>query len=589
MANRAVLLLGVLSVVGSWSCSSETGEEPWQPGTPLTLQVGSTFPAGTVLRDAYTGQTATVAAGGSVTVGPGAGGVVLLERDGAQPTPFTWANATVYFAVTDRFENGDPGNDGSYGRRKDGASEVGTWHGGDWKGLAARLDHLAALGVDAVWISPIVEQVHGWVGGGSGDFPHYAYAGYWALDFTRLDANFGTQAELQDLVDQAHQRGIRVLVDVVMNHPGYATGDDLVAYLPEVIDAAAFASFQPSGSRGWHAWNDLVNYQHVAWSQWWWGVDWVRASGIRDYGPGGADDLTRQLSFLPDFRTEATGVPGPPPLFQRKTDTGVVDGSGFTVRDYLVTWHAGWVASLGVDGFRCDTAKNVELASWQALKDAGVAALRDWKARNPGKKPDDADFWTVGEVFGHGVAKDAYYTEGGFDALLNFSFQPALLSLLQTRPSLAAGATELDAIYASYARAVADPAVGVVSYLSSHDTSLFFDSVGQDVAKQKQAATALLLAPGAVQVFYGDESGRRPGPALSDPLQGTRSDMNWTSIDAGLLAHWQRLGAFRRSHAAVGAGAHERLASPPGTYAFARRLGAGGAGDAVVVAVTPLP
>jgi alpha-amylase len=192
-------------------------------------------------------------------------------------------------------------------------------------------------------------------------------------------------------------------------------------------------------------------------------------------------------------------------------------------------------------------------------------------------------------VFGHGVAKDAYYTEGGFDALLNFSFQPALLSLLQTRPSLAAGATELDAIYASYATAVSDPAVGVVSYVSSHDTGLFFDSVGQDVAKQKQAATALLLAPGAVQVFYGDESGRRPGPSLSDPLQGTRSDMNWTSIDADLLAHWQRLGAFRRSHAAVGAGTHERLASPSGTNAFARRLGAGGAGDAVVVAVTPLP
>jgi alpha-amylase len=63
--------------------------------------------------------------------------------------------------------------------------------------------------------------------------------------------------------------------------------------------------------------------------------------------------------------------------------------------------------------------------------------------------------------------------------------------------------------------------------------------------------------------------------------------MNWDAFDAALLAHWQKLGTFRKRHAAVGAGTHERLASPARTYAFARRLAGGGVDDAVVVVLTP--
>src|SRR5262245_11920501 len=204
-------------------------------GPSITLSVSGTFMTGTKVRDAYGGGTATVAADGTVTVSPGATGVVLLERDGATPSAFNWANVTVYHAIVDRYFNGDPANDGSYGRKKDGQMEIGTWHGGDWKGLTAKLDYIAGLGVSAIWISPIVENVHGWAAGGSGDFKHYGYHGYWALDFTKLDANLGSLDDLKALVDAAHQRGLRVLCDVVLNHPGYATGEDLKSYLPEVF------------------------------------------------------------------------------------------------------------------------------------------------------------------------------------------------------------------------------------------------------------------------------------------------------------------------------------------------------------------
>ena len=176
---------------------------------------------------------------GNITLQPAAssGGLLLLERaETDKPAPFSWQNATVYFVLTDRFVNGDPGNDNSYGRHKDGMQEIGTFHGGDLKGLASRLDYLQQLGVNALWISSPLEQIHGWVGGGTkGDFPHYAYHGYYTQDWTKLDANMGTEDDLRHLVDEAHRRGIRILFDIVMNHAGYATLADMQEYQLSLI------------------------------------------------------------------------------------------------------------------------------------------------------------------------------------------------------------------------------------------------------------------------------------------------------------------------------------------------------------------
>ena len=198
-------------------------------GSAITTDVSATFEDGTELVDFYSGQQAVVA-DGKVTMTPdkNSGGILLLEPVAAKPSEFDWNNASVYFLITDRFYNGDPSNDNSYGRNKDGKDEVGTWHGGDFKGLTEKLDYIQDLGMTAIWINPIVEQVHGFIGGGSeGKFPFYGYHGYWALDFTKIDKNFGDEESLRILVDEAHQRGIRVIVDVVMNHVGYATLADL--------------------------------------------------------------------------------------------------------------------------------------------------------------------------------------------------------------------------------------------------------------------------------------------------------------------------------------------------------------------------
>lgn len=232
--------------------------------------------------------------------------------------------------------------------------------------------------------------------------------------------------------------------------------------------------------------------------------------------------------------------------------------SAYSPRDYLTHWLSQWVREYGIDGFRIDTAKHVEPAAWQQLKQQASAALAEWKRANPQQALDDAPFWMTGEAWGHGVMRSAYYRHG-FDAMINFDYQE---QAAQAQGCLA----DIDPLWQQMAAQLQD--FNVLSYLSSHDTRLFrSDGSG--------AAALLLLAPGAVQIFYGDESGRPPGPTGSDPLQGTRSDMNWQDIRgpaAAQVAHWQRLGQFRARHPAIGKGEQTTVAMPQG-YGFIRNDG----------------
>jgi alpha-amylase len=481
-----------------------------------------------------------------------------------QTTPSVYGfaeNPIVYFVITDRFYNGNPANDHSYGRQNDGKQEIATFHGGDLAGLTVKLKsgYFKLLGVNALWITAPYEQIHGWVQGGNAEFKHYAYHGYYALDYTKLDQNMGTPEELREFVDTAHAQGIRVLFDIVMNHPGYADIQTLSEYLPELL----WKGWENYTIKNYHKQIDYNNFEFGKW----WGGAWAR-SGLPGYPEGGSDDLTKQLAYLPDFRTESK-EPVKLPFFlkERKKDTAAVDLSNTTVRGYLVKWLTDWVRDYGIDGFRCDTAKHVELPAWQELKRMGTSALADWKMKNPTKKIDDAQFWMVGEVFPHGVERDAYF-DSGFDSLLNFDFQDQKLE----------DWAAMDNLYADYAERLATgrsngKSFDALTYLSSHDTKLY----PRD--RLIDAGSALMLAPGGVQIFYGDETARPAGPSTSgDPQQSTRSDMNWSSADAAVLAHWQKLGQFRARHAALARGVHHKLSGEP--YVFSRVWGT----DRVIVA-----
>ena len=135
-----------------------------------------------------------------------------------------WADEVLYFVLVDRFADGDPGNNVRVQIRNPGG-----WHGGDLKGLTQQLDELQDLGVTALWINPVqLQQARGMPAQapakmGIPEFTHEGFHGYWMHDFEQMDPHFGTESDLKNLVDQAHRRGIKVLLDVVYNHTGYTS------------------------------------------------------------------------------------------------------------------------------------------------------------------------------------------------------------------------------------------------------------------------------------------------------------------------------------------------------------------------------
>lgn len=182
-----------------------------------------------------------------------------------------WDEQVIYFAVTDRFYNGDQSNDNPFNQPYDSAvNQAGVYKGGDFKGITAKLDYLKALGVSSVWVTPIVENVPQNVSTEAGK-EYYAYHGYWADDFEKLNPYLGTLDDFHELIDQAAARGINIIVDVVLNHAGYGsetkfkdmirTGDQIIAGDDQKDSLANLPDFRTE--------DPLVRDQLVAWQTQW--------------------------------------------------------------------------------------------------------------------------------------------------------------------------------------------------------------------------------------------------------------------------------------------------------------------------------
>ena len=515
---------------------------------------------------------------------------------------FSWDNASVYFLLTDRFNNGKSSNDHAYNRNLNqsgqpayGRSDAGAFHGGDFVGITKKIEegYFDNLGVNALWISAPYEQIHGYCMAASGksrSFPHYSYHGYYALDFSQTDQAFGTEEEFEAMVDTAHKHGIRIVLDVVMNHVGYNTIGDMNEY--------GFGKL----SNGWqeryydHTIDDLVYHNYIDYndSSWtkWWGPQWIRAGLGGGYNQGSGDDLTKNLAYLPDVKTENQATVDIPEILKTKWNKEGVfskkqselnnyfskNNKSKTVRNYLVFWLTQWVEKYGVDGFRCDTAKHVELDSWKALKEQGLKSLKTWRANNPSKPGADwdEDFWMTGECFPHGVSYDSFYTQGGFDSMINFSFCGS--GTFDASSGGVPGSGSINNTYADYAKQLnSNDKFNVLSYISSHDTALC-----RQGDKNIYQGSAFQLLPGAIQIYYGDETNRPLINTFED--HNLRSDMNWSSYDKNVLAHWQKVGKFRSRHVAVGAGSHTNLTATSGT-AFARSYNKNGVTDKIAACI----
>ncbi len=466
---------------------------------------------------------------------------------------FDWRGATVYFVITDRFCNGDSTNDLNYGRCNDYGSErlnAATFHGGDFKGMLskAREGYFDSLGVDVVWLTDAYEQIHGWMSGSGAvnDFPHYGYHGYYPLDYTQTDKNYGTVEEMRALVDELHSRGIRVMLGANINNPGYPTLLDAVQLGFAPIDMTEAKAAEHIGS-----WSYDDFFGNCAQWQGWYGSDWIRMPG--QYSE--ENPLTATLFGLPDFKDESSDTVAIPSFLHRKwakegsaNDAWVCPAArplrndhAWTPLQYITAWIAAWVEEFGIDGMRCDIVENSHLESWKVLNRACNEALARWRAKHTGEAAADwtDPFYMTGDYDGAWIDRKPEYASAGFGSMVNFYFPKH---------------GDFDGIVATWQQ-MAD---SLTAHYDWAPFSYLNNSYHRDADSTSMAAclTTLLLAPGTVQLFYGDESGRKESLARLnvDSNQAFHSDMNWSAIDSTLLAHTRTLGRIRRDNPVIATG-----------------------------------
>ena len=472
---------------------------------------------------------------------------------------FAWNKATVYFLITDRFSNGDPSNDQNYGRRNDYGSEqlnAATFHGGDFAGILekAREGYFQKLGVDVVWMTDVYEQIHGWMTGSGAinDFPHYGYHGYYPLDYTQIDKNYGTVEEFRTLVDTLHAQGIRVMLGANLNNPGYPTLLDAVQY--GFADTSLTEYEAVEHIRTWSY--DQFFADRLQWNGWY-DSSWVRMPG-EDWDE--SNPLEATVFGMADYKEESTDKVCIPEFLKRKwkgegkdNDKWVNPSSrklrkdrDWTPSDYIIAWTAAWVEEFGIDGFRCDIVENVHIDRWNKLNEACNTALERWRESHPELQAAqwDEPFYMTGDYDHATIGYKADYANAGFMSLVNFYFPKR---------------GDLDSIvylWQAYSDAIdAHPNWHPFNYLNN---SYHRDA---DMDNMVDCATTLLLSPGIAQIFYGDETLRGLSDARFnvDSDQAFRSDMNWESIDNRTLEHFRRLGTIRRNHPALISGKQEIL------------------------------
>ena len=343
-----------------------------------------------------------------------------------EPVRHPFVDEVLYFTVPDRFSDGDRRNNcGDYAGvcRPDGAQEEvlthgylptqkGYYHGGDLEGLRRKLPYLDDLGISAIWVGPIYANQT--VQSDTSDlFGHSAgYHGYWILDFLRVDPHLGTNDEFRRLVRDAHRRGIKVLMDIVTNHTA------------DVIQLEGHAGYRNKRDFPYRD----VNGQPFDDSE-------LAYSGQPDYtfpSVGLASFPYRPL--VPPTPTKNPAWLNDPLLYHNRGNTSFTGenslyGDFFGLDDLwterrevvegMIDIYSFWIEEFGVDGFRIDTTKHVNMEFWQAF---GPAILEAAEARGI------EDFFAFGEVFDQQFGSpfmSEFSTEGKLQATIDFAFQLA--------------------------------------------------------------------------------------------------------------------------------------------------------------------
>ncbi|MFD9659036.1 pullulanase-type alpha-1,6-glucosidase [Streptomyces mirabilis] len=419
----------------------------------------------------------------------------------AEPARHDDTREQFYFVMPDRFANGDTSNDrgGLTGSRLATGydpTDKGFYQGGDLKGLTRKLDYIKGLGTTAIWMAPIFKNQ---AVQGTGSNASAGYHGYWITDFTQVDPHFGTNKDLATLISKAHAKGMKVFFDVITNHTA-----DVVDYEGKsygYLSKGAFPYLTKDGKPF-----DDADY----------------ADGKKTFPAV----TTASFPKTPTVPADKANVKVPswlndPTMYHNRGDSTYAgenatygDFSGlddlWTERPEVVSGmeriYEKWVRDFGVDGFRIDTVKHVDMEFWTQW-----ATALDAYAAKRGRK----NFFMFGEVYSADTSiTSPYVTQGRLDATLDFPFQDAARSYA----SQGGSAKKLASVFGDDYKYTTDKANAYeqVTFLGNHDMGRIGYFLNQDnpkatdaelVKKDELANELMFLSRGNPVVYYGDEQG----------------------------------------------------------------------------------
>jgi pullulanase-type alpha-1,6-glucosidase len=484
-----------------------------------------------------------------------------------------------YFVMADRFANGDESNDtgGLDGDRMEHGfdpTDKGFYHGGDIAGLMDRLDYIEGLGTTAIWLTPSFQNrpVQG-----TGDDASAGYHGYWITDFTRIDPHFATNAELRSFIDEAHERGIKVFFDIITNHTAdvisYEEGRysyvskeaepyrDAEGNVFDDADHAGKDTFPPLDPNVSFPYTPRLAAEDHDVKQ----PEWL--NDVTNYHNRGDSTFAGESSLYGDFV-------GLDDLFTEKPE--VVKG----MAEIYKTW-----VDFGIDGFRIDTVKHVNMEFWAEF----APAIADEAARI-----GNDDFFAFGEVYDTDPRMmSTYTTQGGLDATIDFGYQQAAVAFAKGKET-----TGLRDFFAGddYYTDTDSNAYSLPTFLGNHDMGrvgrfLAETSSGEELLERDKLAHALMyLTRGQPVVYYGDEQGftgdggdkdarqdmfaSQVASYNDDDLIGTDATTAEENFDTDhpLYREIAALAELRGTYPALtdGAQLHRYASGKPGVYAFSR-------------------
>lgn len=429
----------------------------------------------------------------------------------------------LYLLMPDRFAQGDAvaATDLEYNDAPD-RTQPSTRHGGNLKGIADKLDYLDSLGITAIWSCPVLEN----------DMPGGSYHGYATTDYYRIDPRFGTNADWQDLIAQAHKRGIKVVMDMIFNHSG--------SNHPWMKDMPSKDWYNhPEG-------NELTNFR----------LSTIHDPYVSDY------DL--------DHTVNGWFVSAMPDLNQKNPH----------LMKYLIQNSIWWIESSKINGIRMDT---YPYADMQGMAQWAADVLKEYP-----------NFNIVGECWYGNEAGPAFWQSGSkinpvetnLPTVMDFKYNIDREKMFfeETDPW-----NGLNHVYDHLALDYLYPdPQHILTFLDNHDTDRFLPEMPDSLGVWKQALAFLLTSRGIPQLYYGTEllmngtkkisdgyirldmPGGFPGDKVDAFTREGRTDMQNEAWD-----YLSRLLQWRRGEAndVIAKGTLKHFMPQNGIYAYERRLG----------------